>query len=94
MPARSSRPLRVAVVVASLRILGGQAVQARRMLDGWEHDPDVEAWLVPINPVPPSPFDRLLRVRYLRTIVTQLCYWPLLIRELRRADVVHVFSAS
>jgi glycosyltransferase involved in cell wall biosynthesis len=29
-----------------------------------------------------------------RTLVTQLCYWPLLLRELRRADVVHVFSAS
>ena len=94
MHAGSSRPLRVAVVVASLRILGGQAVQARRMLDGWQHDPDIDAWLVPINPVPASPFDRLLRVKYLRTVVTQLCYWPLLIRELRRADLVHVFSAS
>ena len=29
-----------------------------------------------------------------RTIATQLCYWPQLFRELRRADVVHVFSAS
>jgi glycosyltransferase involved in cell wall biosynthesis len=88
------RPLRVAVVVASLRILGGQAVQARRMLDGWESDPDVDAWLVPINPVPPKPLDLLLRVKYLRTLATQLCYWPLLIRELRRADLVHIFSAS
>ena len=94
MHAGSSRPLRVAVVVASLRILGGQAVQARRMLDGWQHDPDVDAWLVPINPVPAKPFDRLLRVKYLRTVVTQLSYWPLLVRELRRADLVHVFSAS
>ena len=63
-------------------------------MNGWAHDSAVDAWIVPINPVPPKPFDRLLRVKYLRTIVTQLCYWPLLIRELRRADVVHVFSAS
>ncbi len=90
----ASRRLRVAIVVASLRILGGQAVQAQRLLTGWAHDPDVEAWIVPINPVPRAPFDRLLGVRYLRTVVTQLCYWPLLFRELRRADVVHVFSAS
>jgi glycosyltransferase involved in cell wall biosynthesis len=54
----------------------------------------VEAWIVPINPVPPKPFDRLLDVKYVRTLVTQLCYWPLLFRELRKADVVHVFSAS
>jgi glycosyltransferase involved in cell wall biosynthesis len=86
--------LRVAIVVASLRIVGGHSVQARRLLNGWAHDSEVDAWIVPINPVPPKPFDRLLRVKYLRTIVTQLCYWPLLVRELRRADVVHVFSAS
>jgi glycosyltransferase involved in cell wall biosynthesis len=88
------RPLRVAIVAASLRILGGQAVQAARLLDSWRGDPQVDAWLVPINPVPPRPFDSLLRVKYLRTIVTQLWYWPLLVREIRRADVVHVFSAS
>ena len=94
MPAPPHRPLRVAIVVASLRILGGHSIQARRLLNGWAHDPAVDAWIVPINPVPPKPFDRLLRVKYVRTIVTQLLYWPLLIRELRRADVVHVFSAS
>jgi len=94
MRSSSPRRLRIAIVVASLRILGGQAVQAQRLLDGWASDREVEAWIVPINPEPPKPFRSLLRVKYLRTIVTQLCYWPLLIRELRRADVVHVFSAS
>jgi glycosyltransferase involved in cell wall biosynthesis len=86
--------IKVALVAPSLRILGGQAVQAQRLLDGWSGDRDVEAWLVPVNPVPPRPFDRLLRYVVLRTLVTQACYWPLLVRELRRADVVHVFSAS
>ena len=33
-------------------------------------------------------------MKYLRTVVTQLLYWPSLVRELRKADVVHVFSAS
>ena len=96
-PIRNDPPesrIRVAIVAASLRILGGQAVQAQRLLDGWRADPDVHAWLVPINPVPAPPFDRLLKVRYVRTLVTQLWYWPLLLRELRKADVVHVFSAS
>ena len=69
-------------------------MQADRLVAGWAGDPDVKAWLVPINPVPPAPFNRALSVKYLRTLVTQLTYWPLLIRELRRADVVHVFSAS
>jgi glycosyltransferase involved in cell wall biosynthesis len=86
--------LRVAVVAPSLRILGGQAVQADRLLGAWRDDPDVDAWLVPVNPVPWRPFRWALRTTYIRTVVTQLAYWPLLVRELRRADLVHVFSAS
>jgi glycosyltransferase involved in cell wall biosynthesis len=87
-------PLRVAIVAPTLRILGGQSVQADRLLKAWHGDADIEAWLVPINPVPPRPFRRLLNVKFARTLFTQLFYWPLLVRELRRADVVHVFSAS
>jgi glycosyltransferase involved in cell wall biosynthesis len=69
-------------------------VQASRLLDAWCPDGSVDPWIVPIDPLPPAPIDRLLRVKYLRTLVTQLWYWPLLLRELRRADVVHVFAAS
>jgi len=88
------QPLRVAVVVASRRIIGGHSVQAERLLDAWRSDGSVDAWIVPIDPVPPAPIDRLLGIKYLRTLVTQLWYWPLLFRELRRADVVHAFAAS
>ena len=86
--------LRIAIVAASLRILGGQAVQARRLLDGWSNDPCIRAWLGPVNPIPPGTLEVLVRVKYLRTVVTQVLYWPLLVREIRRADIVHVFSAS
>jgi len=86
--------LQVAVIAPSLDILGGQAVQADRLLQAWRDDPDVDAWLVPINPVPPRPLRLATRVKYLRTAVTELTYLPLLVRELARADVVHVFSAS
>lgn len=87
-------PLRIAFVAPSLGILGGQAVQADRLLRAWRADPDVEAYLVPINPVPPRPLRFATRVKYLRTVVNELTYLPLLVRELARADVVHVFSAS
>jgi L-malate glycosyltransferase len=87
-------PVHVALVAPSLQILGGHAVQALRLLDGWRDDPDIEIRMIPINPVPPVAFAWLLRIRYIRTVVTQLAYWPLLLRTLRHADVVHVFSAS
>ena len=86
--------LQIAIVAPSMGILGGQAVQASRLIRAWRDDPDVHAWLVPINPIPPRPFRWAANVKYLRTVATQLTYWPLLLAELRKADVVHVFSAS
>lgn len=86
--------LAVAIVAPSLSILGGQAVQARRLLDGWAADPEIAAFLVPINPEAPVWLRPLARIKYVRTVITQLSYLPTLARELRRADVVHVFSAS
>jgi glycosyltransferase involved in cell wall biosynthesis len=89
-----SRRLRVAFVAPSLGILGGQAVQADRLLRAWRGDAEVEAWLIPVNPAPPTPLRLTTRVKYLRTIVTEAIYLPRLVRELRRADVAHIFSAS
>ncbi len=34
------------------------------------------------------------KIKYLRTLATEVTYLALLLRELRRADIVHVFSAS
>lgn len=96
MPLRSQvgTRLRVAIVAPSLGILGGQAVQAHALLERWRDDPEVAAWLVPINPEPPGPLKAALQVKYLRTVVTEATYLPLLVRELRKADIVHIFSAS
>jgi glycosyltransferase involved in cell wall biosynthesis len=94
MTVRLDPRIKVALVAPSLRILGGQAVQADRLLRAWRNDPDVDAWLVPVNPVPPAPFRCLLNMKYIRTLVTELTYLPLLVREVARADVIHVFSAS
>ena len=86
--------IKVAFVAPSLRILGGQAVQADRLLSAWRGDADVDAWLVPINPEPPTLLRRANSIKYVRTVANELTYVPLLVREIARADVVHVFSAS
>src|SRR5438046_2238670 len=89
-----SKKLRIAMVAPSMSILGGQAVQAARLLRAWENDPEVRAWLVPINPAADGLLRHLRSIKYARTVATQFAYWPLLVRQLRHADVVHVFSAS
>lgn len=88
------RKLRVALVAPSLDILGGQAVQADRLLRAWQGDGEVDCELVPVNPVPPGPFRLARRVKYLRTAVTEATYLPSLVTRLARVDVAHVFSAS
>jgi len=88
------RKLRVAIVAPSLRFLGGQAIQAQRLISAWRDDPDVEAWLVPVDPLPPGPFKHAVKVKYLRTLAIETTYLARLLRELRRADILHVFSAS
>ena len=88
------RKLRVALVAPSLDILGGQAVQADRLLRAWRDDDEVECRLVPVNPVPPGLLRHGRKVKYLRTLVTEATYLPSLVKHLAGVDVAHVFSAS
>lgn len=87
-----SRPPRVAIVAASLDILGGQGVQASSLLEALNGD-GYRAGLLAINPQFPAGLRRLRQLPYLRTVVNQALYVPGLAR-LASADVAHVFSAS
>jgi glycosyltransferase involved in cell wall biosynthesis len=82
----------VAIVAASLDIIGGQGVQAQSLMDALARD-GYPVSFVPINPVFPPPLHCVRNVRYARTVINQLLYLPSLAR-LASADVVHVFSAS
>lgn len=84
--------LRVAIVGTSLDILGGQGVQACRLIEGLEAE-GVHVTFIPINPRFPKALAWVRRLPGVRTILNQLLYVPSLVR-LSRADVVHVFSGS
>lgn len=88
------RPTQVLLVGPSLDILGGQAVQAQRLLNQLERTRGVAVRFLPVNPRLPGPLRLLQRVRYLRTIVTTTAYLLTLIPAVWRADVVHAFSAG
>src|SRR2546426_6853457 len=83
---------RIAIVAPTLEILGGQGIQAGALADALRAD-GYTVDFVPINPRFPRGLAWLRRFRYARTLVNETLY---LIRlsELRRADVVHAFSAS
>jgi glycosyltransferase involved in cell wall biosynthesis len=73
---------------------GGQAAQAAFLVRQWSNDPDVRVELAPSDPRFPRPLRALERVPYLRTLVRLFVYFPSIWRNFRRADVVHIFSAS
>jgi L-malate glycosyltransferase len=87
-------PVRVCVVAPSLDILGGQAMQAMRLLKSFRELASIRADLLPINPRLPGPFRLLQRIKYVRTVVTTAAYVLSLLRSLHRYDIVHVFSAA
>lgn len=86
--------LRVAIVAPSLDILGGQAVQAARLLELWRNDPDIQCCFVPVNPTPPGLLRHARKIKYVRTVLTEAMYLPSLVGPLAWADVAHVFSAA
>jgi glycosyltransferase involved in cell wall biosynthesis len=91
---KNSVPLRVLIVAPSLDILGGQAVQASRLLARLGEEAAVEIAFLPVNPRLPGMLRRLQSFKYIRTVVTSLLYWGLLLARVRKYDVIHVFSAS
>ena len=86
--------LRLLVVGPSLDILGGQAVQAARLMSRLRAEPSLEIGFLPINPRLPGPLRKLQAIKYLRTIVTSISYVASLLARVRKYDVIHVFSAS
>ena len=87
-------PLRVAIVAASLRYVGGQSVQAESLLRNWQNDPDVKAKLIHIDPAFPTGLRWVDRIPLLRTIIREPFYLMALWRGLKNADIAHIFSAS
>lgn len=91
---RRLRPKRILLVAPSLRFLGGQAVQARRLLARFSEERALLVQLQDVDPALPGPLAALQRIKYVRTVVTSLVYWVQLFWRIPRADVVHAFSAS
>jgi len=90
----SANRLRVLIVAPSLDILGGQAVQAAQLLARLREEPSLDVSFLPVNPRLPGLLRKLQAIKYVRTVVTSLLYWGLLLARVRTYDVIHIFSAS
>lgn len=88
------RPVRVLIVAPSLDILGGQAVQAARLLARLREEPSLEVGFLPINPRLPGMLRKLQDIKYVRTIITSFHYIVTLLLRVPSYDCIHIFSAS
>jgi len=84
----------VLLVGPSLDILGGQAVQAKRLFEGLRESDRVDVGFLAVNPRLPGPLGLLQRVKFARTVVTSFAYVISLLRAARSYHVIHAFSAS
>ena len=86
--------LRVLIVAPSTQMIGGQSVQADILLRRLALEANIAVSLQPINPMFAGSLGALQKIKFARTLVTIPAYVFQLIRSVRQADVVHVFSAS
>ena len=86
-----AEPTRILLVAPAPPLVGGQAVQAQRLLENLRREPHLH---VELQPIAPRFFPRLQRIRYVRTALTTAKYVFDLFRKAPRADILHVFSAS
>ncbi len=83
------KKVRVALVAPSLRNVGGQSVQARRLLDAFENDEQAELTFIANEPLTP-----LQNIKFVRTIFSSIKFWYLLLKKIPAAEIVHIFSSG
>lgn len=92
--ASRNQSIRVAFVAPSLRYVGGQSVQADLLVKHWKGDAEVKATFLAVDPRFPRGLRWTEGIPFVRTVVRQPLYAWTLWRDLKTADVVHIFSAS
>jgi len=81
--------IKIALVAPPLKNVGGQSIQAKRFVDAFADDEDVQVEFLPNYPE--TPFENIV---FVRTIFASLKLLLLLFREIPKADIVHIFSSG
>ena len=85
------KTVKVLIVAPAAPLLGGQAIQARRLVEKFRAESALQVDLQPVNP---QFFPALQRIKYVRTVLTTAKYLFDLFVKIPRYDVIHIFSAS
>jgi glycosyltransferase involved in cell wall biosynthesis len=92
--AEAAKNLRVLIVAPAAPLVGGQAVQASRLIERLGAEDNLKIGFLPINPQLPGVFHKLQEIKYLRTIFTSAVYLFKLFAAVPAYDIIHIFSAG
>src|SRR6476646_10340317 len=88
------KQIRILLIAPSLDIVGGQSVQAARLLEAIGREPGIQVDFQPINPRLPGALRALQRAKYVRTAATESGYAADLLLQISKYDLLHVFTAG
>lgn len=89
MSKSDSKKIKVLIISPSIRVLGGQSIQSDRLRKTFEADEKIE-----MDFLPNDPKNIFQDVKILRTIFTSLKFWRLLLTNVYKYDIVHIFSSG
>lgn len=89
MADKKEQKIKVLVIAPSMRLVGGQSIQAARLIDAFADNEKIEMRFLPNNPE--SSFQN---VKILRTLAASLKFWRLLFKHIPQTDIVHIFSSG
>lgn len=88
------KPVKVLLIAPGNEILGGQTIQAIRLLEILGNVPGLEMRFQPINPLFPAPLRWVKRIPVVRTMLTMALYLGSMVRAAAWPDILHIFTAG
>ena len=88
------RGLRVLLIAPSLRIIGGQSVQAAKLVSILAELPQISISFFPIDPALPKWALWVRKLPFFRTAVMLILYTSGLLFRVPKCDLLHVFTAG
>ena len=90
----SARPIKVLLIAPGNEILGGQTIQADRLMKILGEAPEIEIRRQAINPLFPAPLRWVKQVPVVRTMLTMVLFLLAVARKALWADILHIFTAG
>src|SRR5664279_3791693 len=89
-----NQQIRVLLVAPPLQVVGGQSIQASRLVSCLSEYPQLEVTYQPTTTTRRWFQNTFGRIRFIRTFLNALIYVPSLMVRIPRNDVIHVFTAG